>query len=108
MAAPPLVGAVGPLAFGRPLELEDDRHGFGKRSASPVRPWPPLGRVVRSQNVKHAQVMNCLHQQISMADFVIFCMGVAGVLHARRSRRSVGCDGCERLEAARDPRSVSS
>ena len=67
MAAPPLVGAVGPLAFGCPLELEDDRHSSGTLVASPVQRCAPLRRVVRSQNLKHAQVMIILQQQISMA-----------------------------------------
>ena len=67
MAAPPLVGAVGPLAFGCPLELEDDRHGSGMLVASPVQPRPRLGRVRSFQNLKHAQSMFILQQQISMS-----------------------------------------
>ena len=49
MAAPPLVGAVGPLAFGRPLELEDDPYRSGKPAASPVQPCPRLGRLMTSE-----------------------------------------------------------
>ena len=67
MAPPPLVGAVGPLAFGCPLELEDGPHGFGMLSPSPVRPCPRLGRVRTTLNIKHAQVMFTLQQHISMA-----------------------------------------